>query len=249
MQLSSAPSRSSFDEAYAVRVALSESPLERLAVGARALMSLLRNPDDTRNVFVLGMVANGPAFPRMFLRFAISDEGDRLLRERPSIDAAHIERAALRALPEDTLGGAYARYLDDNGLDPDLFDAPPGLTPIVAYVSKRARQTHDIWHVLTGYRPDIAGELALQAFSFAQTGMPSAALIATFGSLRFAPKKPGIVPMAFDGFLRGKQATYLLTVPWEQMWTRKLDDVRRELGIRAARVRGAKLESQRAIRH
>jgi ubiquinone biosynthesis protein COQ4 len=152
-----------------------------------------------------------------------------------------------RALPADTLGGAYARYLEDNGLDPDLFQAPPGLPGTLAYVAKRTRQVHDIWHVLTGYRPDVAGEVALQAFTFGQTYMPSAGLIALFGTLWFSPRAPRSVLMTVDGLRRGLRASFLTTVRWEDHWGDTLDDVRRMVGIAPARAPEARLASKEAV--
>jgi ubiquinone biosynthesis protein Coq4 len=35
-------------------------------------------------------------------------------------------------------------------------------------VGQRTRQTHDLWHVLTGLGTDIPGEIALQAFTYEQ---------------------------------------------------------------------------------
>src|SRR5258708_5433838 len=134
-------------EADASNAALSGTIVDRLKIGARAMMALLRDPDDTHQVFLIGIVANSPEFPRFFARFAISADGDALLRDKPAIDGKVIER--LRGLPADTLGGAYARYLDDNHLDADLFQAPPGLPQPIAFVAQRTRQTHDLWHVLT----------------------------------------------------------------------------------------------------
>lgn len=239
------PDTSSTDtELRAARVALEGTAAERLALGARALTTLLRNPDDTRQVFLLGLVANAPAFPRFLARIVASDEGDALLRDRPSIDRKHVDWDALRALPPDTLGGAYARYLDENGLDPDLFQAPPGLPDTVSYIAKRTRQTHDIWHVLTGYKPDVAGEIALQAFTFAQTQMPSSGLIALFGSLKFAPRAPRAVFMTIDGLRRGRRARFLTTVRWEDHWQDTLDDVRRMFGIEPARAAEVRLSSK-----
>src|SRR6185436_723803 len=103
--------------------------------------------------------------------------------------------------------------------------------------SQRIRQTHDIWHVLTGYRPDVPGEVALQAFSYAQTEAPGAALIALLGTVRWAAKAPGLARMTWDGYRRGRDAAFLAPVRWEDHWDRPLDDVRRELGIEPARAR------------
>ena len=235
-------------ELHAARIALQGTPRERMVLGARALTNLLRNPDDTQQVFLLGLVANAQTFPQFLTRIVSSEEGERLLRDRPALDSTSVDWDALRKLPADTLGGAYARYLDENGLDPDLFQAPPGLPETIAYIAKRTRQTHDIWHVLTGYRPDVAGEVALQAFTFSQTRMASAGLIALFGSLRFAPKAPRALLMTVDGLRRGRRAAFLTTVRWEDLWEEKLDDVRRRFGIEPPRAPEVRLTSKQALR-
>ncbi|MFO0549881.1 MAG: Coq4 family protein [Polyangiaceae bacterium] len=137
------------------------------------------------------------------------------------------------ALPADTLGGAYVRYLDDNKLDPDLFQAPPGLPEPLGYIAQRIRQTHDVWHVLTGYRPDVSGELALQGFTYAQLGAPSALLIAALGTLTKSPRSARAV---LDGYRRGKSAVFLPVVRFEKMWELPLAEVQRRLGVPPARV-------------
>lgn len=218
-------------EAEAARVAMEGTARERVGVGARALYELLRDPDDTAQVFLLGLALNAPFFPRLLARFVGSDAGARLLEERPSIDSGSVDFQRLRALPRTTLGGAYARYLDDNHLDPDLFQAPPGLPEIPRFIAQRVRQTHDIWHVLTGYAPDVPGEIALQGFTFAQLRMPSSLAIATIGTLAKAPRGAARV---LDGYRRGRDADFLPTVRFEALWDRDLDEVRASLRIRPA---------------
>lgn len=219
------------DEAAAAKIALDGRALDRARIAVAAIRALLRNPDDTRQVFVLSLALNRRAFPEVLARFLESEEGLALLTERPSIDTAHVDFERLRSLPEGTLGREYVRYLDDNKLDPDLFDAPPGLPPAVAYLSKRLRQSHDVWHVLTGYKPDVAGEVALQAFTYAQTSAPASGLIAVAGTLRWARGSRGLVRATIRGYRRGKRARFLGSVRWESHWERPLTDVRRDLAI------------------
>lgn len=222
-------STSRVSESDAARAAISGTRRERLRIAAGALFRLMRDPDDTRQVFLLGIVANGPSFPGFFLKFASTADGQRLLAERPTIDGKVVER--LRALPADTLGGAYARYLDGNGLDADLFQAPPGLPDPIGYLAQRMRQTHDIWHVLTGCAPDVPGEIALQAFTYGQMGMPSAGLIALFGTLRFGLRHRRLARDVVRGVAHGRRARFLATVVFEDRWARPLGEVRRELGV------------------
>lgn len=222
-------------ESEAVRVALSGTTKERTALALRALGRLLADPDDTVQVFMLGLALNASSFPQLLTRIAIAPGGLDLLREQPRIDGESVDFDRLRALPADTLGGAYARYLDEHRLDPDLFQAPPGLPPVARFVVQRIRQTHDVWHVLTGYAPDVAGELALQGFSYAQIRAPSAAIIAVFGTLVRAPREAGRV---WEGFRRGRDATFLPVVRFEDLWDRRLDELRLELGIRPPRPAG-----------
>jgi ubiquinone biosynthesis protein COQ4 len=219
------------DEAAAARIALEGRPVDRARIALAALRALLRDPDDTRQVFVLSLALNRRAFPEVLARFLASEEGLALLTERPSIDTAHVDFDRLRALPDGTLGREYVRYLDDNDLDPDLFDAPPGLPPAIAYLSKRLRQSHDVWHVLTGYQPDVAGEVALQAFTYAQTSAPASGLIAVAGTLRWARRSRGLVRESIRGYRRGKRAHFLGSIRWENHWERPLADVRRDLNV------------------
>ena len=218
-------------EADAVKLALNGTPRQKALAGLGALRRLLADPDDTVQVFLLGILVNGRYVPELLMKISADVEGAKLVHDKPAIDSSTVDWDRLRALPETTLGGAYARYLDDNGLDPDLFQAPPGLPEPLKFIAQRIRQTHDLWHVLTGYRPDVPGELALQGFTFAQLRMPSALLIATLGTLFKAPTHARRV---LDGFRRGRDAKYLPVVRFETMWERDLEDVRRELGVRRA---------------
>jgi ubiquinone biosynthesis protein COQ4 len=91
------------------------------------------------------------------------------------------------------------------------------------------RQSHDLWHVVTGYGPDVGGEIALQAFTWGVTRMPSARMIAVLGSLRHARHDIGIIRRAIAAARRGRRARFLPTVRWEDHFERPLSDVQREL--------------------
>ncbi|HHH11021.1 MAG TPA: hypothetical protein ENK23_02985 [Sorangium sp.] len=219
------------EEAAAAQAAATGGWWARTRIGASALRKLLADPEDTHQVFVMSMAINAGALPRMLERFLRDDSGLQLLQRRAAITSQHIDFGALGALPANTLGGAYARFLRRNNLNPDLFQPPPTLPPAAAYLVQRLRQTHDLWHVLTGYDTDIGGELSILGFTYAQTGAPSIGLIAALGAMRYSLDMPNIIPRVYRAYRRGQAAQYLGNVPWESMWSLPLTQVKQQLGV------------------
>lgn len=215
----------------AVRVAMTGSRLERLAFGAKMLVHLMRNTEETEYVLALTLVVNAPSFPRVWMQVASTDEGRALLRDRPSLDSSAVDRSALRALPDGTLGREYVRFLDENQLDGDFFQAPPDVPEEVAFLSKRLRQAHDVWHAVTGYTPSVRDELALQAFTYGQLGAPHAILIVLGGLVAFGWRDPKLFAHVWRGYQHGKRAAFLGSLRWESRWERPLTEVRAELAI------------------
>lgn len=218
-------------EAYVAQRAMNGGRVERLKIALEALGALLRDPDDTQQVFLMYLAMNAGYFPSFLARFAADPSGAELLRDRPGIDSKQVDYPALRALPDGTLGREYVRFLDANKLDPDLFQPPPGLPAVPAYLVQRMRQTHDLWHVLTGYTPDVPGEVALQAFTFAQVRTPGPALLVLAGTLRWSLRHPTLALDSWRGFRRGRDADFLAPVRWEELWALPLEQVRAKLHL------------------
>src|SRR5258706_2970705 len=141
----------------------------------RALARVLTNPEETDQVLVFSSYINGGASEQR-LRFFLDDpRGQRLYAERRALDSHTIDLDTLVKLPEGTLGHAYATFMKLHGLTPDVFDGTPTEVsdPRHAYIIQRLRQSHDLWHVVTNCQTDPAGEIALQAFTYAQLKAPS----------------------------------------------------------------------------
>ncbi|MBX3156140.1 MAG: hypothetical protein KF773_09085 [Deltaproteobacteria bacterium] len=205
----------------------------RRALGA--LATVLRDPDQTDQVLAFSMYANAGSLPDRIHRFYADPAALRLYEERRSIDTRSVDLAALGALPEGTLGRAYADFLRERGLSPDVFEAPKELRdPHMTYVLQRLRQTHDLWHVVTGYETDAPSEIALQAFTYGQLRAPSALVLALGGTLRSVRHKPTLAFHALRGFLVGARAKQLATFPWEDHWSTPLAEVRALLGLPAS---------------
>jgi ubiquinone biosynthesis protein COQ4 len=219
------------DEARAARIVEQGRPLDRALLGLRAGLSLAVDTRDTEQVFLLARALDRDALERTLRTMKRSAEGRALLADRPAIDRAHVDFAYLRSLPADSLGGAYARTLEAAGLDPDIFQPPPGLPAEYVYVAQRARQTHDLWHVLTGLRTDVPGEVALQAFTYGQLRYRFSLLITIFGLLFFGLRYPRTWGMVRRFYRLGRSAPYLLAVRWEALWELPLAEVRARYGL------------------
>ncbi|MFO0741691.1 MAG: Coq4 family protein [Labilithrix sp.] len=220
-------------ERAAVELAIHGRWLERWRVGLHALWRLTRDPDDTRQAFIVGAVLDRNHIAKPFLRFMMDPGGFDLMRDQPAIDSTTVDFDALAALPEGTLGHGYARHMRDNALDPDLFLSPPGAPPGIGYFAQRLRQTHDIWHVLTGLGADLPGEIALQAFMFGQFGTPAPFFTAFAGTFLCMLEDPLAARDIWRAYRRGRRAKPLLVVRWEEHWEEPVGELRARYGIEA----------------
>jgi ubiquinone biosynthesis protein COQ4 len=212
------------------------SRAERWKRAGAALRKIMTNPDDTGQVLeFLGLINSGRSTAARIDRFFADPAARKLYDERRAIDSRSVDLDALAALPEGTLGHAYARFLRSHGLTPEIFDgAPEGVAePRLSYVIQRMRQTHDLWHVVTGCETDPAGEVALQAFTFAQTRAPGSAILAVAGTLRGLRAKPSLVRDVIRLYRTGKHARRLPSFAWEDHWATPLAEVRALLGLPA----------------
>lgn len=216
--------------------AASLPPLQRWKIALSALAKVVRDPTQTDQVLVFTTYANAGAIRGRLDRFFADPNGAKLFAEHRTIDSHTIDLDALEALPEGTLGHAYARFLRSRGLTPEVFDGEPAAVSDkrTAYVIQRMRQTHDLWHVVTGNDTDPAGEVALQAFTFAQVHAPSSLILAAVGTIKASRAKPTLVRDVVRAFRLGNRAEELAVFPWEDHWATPLTEVRAMLGLAAA---------------
>lgn len=216
------------------------SPRNRPLLALRALADLARDPDDLPKVFKIIEALPGRSSERILARMTESATGRRLVHTRPDLGKRLSDRAALAALPAGSLGRAYFDLTERAQISAmGIVEASRAEreTPLaegdLLFVGERMRDTHDLWHVVTGYGTDVIGELALLAFTYAQAPQPGIGLICAFAyAQRYAP----INAQMRDAYRRGKQATWLPAVAWEELLDRPLDDVRAQLGVGAPPV-------------
>ncbi|HWO20317.1 MAG TPA: Coq4 family protein, partial [Kofleriaceae bacterium] len=151
-----------------------------------AVMRVLGDSAKTEEIHRVEEITGRPRFRALVREFAETPEGRRLLAERPELSSQQVDYDRLRRLPETTLGGAYARHLDNNGITADYQAAATQLVddPDMAYLMRRFRQTHDVWHALLGIGITGHEEVLIHWFSYGQLRLPVSALIMVFGSMK-----------------------------------------------------------------
>lgn len=143
---------------------------------------------------------------------------------------------ALRELPADSFGRAYAEFLDAHGLHPFTIseEVPSAVVDRNAHWARYAL-LHDMFHVLLGYGPDLAGEMGVYAFSLAQRTstlfwiyLPLAWLVMPL----LAPHRvPQMIRNFRRGFRLGRALDNMLARRLEGRFTVPLEQLRDELGF------------------
>ncbi len=204
---------------------------------ARAVVRVLADSTRTEEIHRVEEITGRPAYRRLLAALRGTRDGDRLLAEKPELSSQRVDYGALRALPETTLGGAYARHLDGNGITADYQAAATRHVedPDLAYLMRRFRQTHDVWHALLGL--GIAGheEVIIHSFSYGQLGLPVSAMIMFFGTIKHIvlERRWGALRHSMkEAYDVGRDAAPLMPVIWEDHWQAPLAEVRERFGVR-----------------
>lgn len=209
------------------------SPL-KYAKALRAFVRLVRDPRRLEEVFVLAeSVETDEAAAKVAEVFQKDPRSARVLRERPRL--GELDLARLASLPEGTLGRVFADDMIRMKLDPKDIVVPDVVKTDFDYVRAHLRETHDVWHPVTGFDTDVAGELGLQAFYLAQFQAPLSALLLMVGfanTLFFGMEdRDRRMREIARGWLIGKRAEPFFGVRWAEMWEMPLAEVRRRLRV------------------
>lgn len=210
----------------------------------RLLGQLTANPRRTETVFELMEAIGGQGSEATFQRFLADSRSRALLREAPDLVALLSDRARLARLPEGSFGRAYLDFAERNQVSADgllqardntnLVDLDNDIGPARRWFYDRLNPMHDLWHVLTGYDPDISGEMALLGFSVGQgfadralKGLFATSILRSSFANRFERHR-----FLFAAWRRGRRARALLGQPYEVLLGQPLEEVRSALGVR-----------------
>jgi len=212
----------------------------RLKEARVAMEALAADPDDTAQAIraIGAMAGNSPE--RCYRRFAESERGSRILREKRELYDLLSDIGRLGAMPEGSLGRAIHEFYtveelsaaglrgaSEEAAGKDGFFAGDDDR---ARFARRLRELHDVFHVLTGYGRDMRGEIACLAFTFSQTRNTGIGYVA-LRVLRGAGWRSEMGRVIRQAFGRGRRADWLIDQDWEALFARPLDELREELGV------------------
>ena len=207
----------------------------------KALRALLADADDTAQVFRIVRALNGDTAKKGYERLLRSAQGGRIAYQRVELAPLLSDPDYIGRFAQGSVGAAYRDFLAATGYSAQgLADVSRTVDPgrdaehPHAWFGRRMRDSHDIWHVLTGYQADDPlGEACLVAFTFGQNGGLGWALIVG-GAMAKAMRMPGgrqAIRAIREGYRRGRAAAWLAAEDMERLLAEPLSNARRRLGL------------------
>ena len=205
-----------------------------------AVSRLLRDPDDTGQVFKILEALKGNSLGLAHKRMQLDPRGQQLLEEQPNIVSVLNDREALLAMPEGSIGRAYYDFVHREGLSADGLIASSEEAPRFEkmgrnerWLGDRLRDIHDLQHVMTGYGRDTLGELCLLSFMTTQTPSRGIEFIIFMGRTKGQKENPDLdlKSLVREGREIGQSADWMLFTRWEDRLHEPLEKVRAELGF------------------
>ena len=209
-----------------------------------ALRKLLSDGDDTEQVFVIMRALNAGNGKRNFARLVRTVEGGAMAFAQEELADRLSDPAYIAGFAPGTVGAAYREFLRETGYTAmglaevsNLDKAEVPMRHPYAWFGRRIRDTHDIWHVLTGYKADeTLGEACLVAFSYAQVGGLGWAFIAGGAALKslVVTKSTLFARAVWEGYARGRRAQWLAGEDYHALLNEPIAAARARLGLRPA---------------
>jgi ubiquinone biosynthesis protein COQ4 len=204
--------------------------MNREFLGAfRGLRSIIKDPSKTESVFDIIEGMRDTDASKLAVQYILSkpEVQERYYASIPNLDE-------LIKCPPGSLGYEYAHAMKEAGFDPEFY-RPIQVVDDLSYVLLRLRQSHDVWHTVTGFGTDVLGELGLQAFNLAQTHLPLPIMLIAGGLLKTLVQSPASLDSLLDrialGYRMGSKAKPFLAQKWEENWEKPLAEWRQELGV------------------
>lgn len=143
----------------------------------RHFRNLVADKEDTEQVFHILEALRDNRFIGATQAFAATPVGRRVMADGEYLPDLLDDHAALRRMPQGSLAHAYCDFMEREGLtaaglvaeEQKFHCGQPKFDDQLQRYGNRLRDTHDLFHVLTGYGRDALGEQCVLAFSYSQT--------------------------------------------------------------------------------
>jgi len=148
--------------------------------------------------------------------------------------------STLAACPRGSVGDVFHRLIVENGFDLEVLDRDAlGLSRLIqplGYLNARMLQTHDLWHILAGYRTTGLHEIGISGFQMAQFGHGYSAMFLALVATKIARAPTAaadmITEVILSGWAHGRRTPPMLLIPWEEAFDQTPEALRRRYGVR-----------------
>ncbi|QIQ86197.1 Coq4 family protein [Erythrobacter sp.] len=216
-------------------------PRYSLPRAIRNFRLLMKDKEDTSLVFKIYESLPSKDFLPRVRDLALSERGELLRRTEPNLPEILDDHAALRRTPRGSLAHAYCDFMESEGLSAAGLVAEaeklgrPKYPDLVQWFAERSRDTHDLFHVLTGYGRDALGEQCVLLFTHGQSPTHGHLLIGYAGAanikkMTWGSKAP-VMGAVNQAKRTGKGAPRLIEQPIRELLKQPLDRVREALNI------------------
>jgi ubiquinone biosynthesis protein Coq4 len=178
------------------------------------------------------VLSDGDSLQHIVDRLSRFPQCQQAFQTRPCL--GNLNFVELEQLPADTLGHNYAVQMLKMGIMPLQI---PEVDSDVKYLSAHITETHDLWHVVTGFDTDILGEIQLESFYMAQ--LEASRFWLALITKNLLKKVIGDIESSNDyldaivrGYRMGKHAQPLFGINWKEIWETPLADIRTQLNIK-----------------
>lgn len=216
-------------------------PRYRPLRAVKSFQALIKDKEDTSLVFKIFESLPSGSFMSRARDLCLSEKGEMLRASEPFLPEILDDHASLRRTPKGSLAHAYCDFMEAEGLTAAGLVAEAeslGRTKfpdLLQWFMERSRDTHDLFHVLTGYGRDALGEQCVLLFTHGQSPSQGHLLIGYAGAYNIKKMvKDSAAPVigaVREAHRTGKGAPSLMAQPIRELLSRPLEDVRAALRI------------------
>lgn len=205
------------------------------------MQKLIADKEDTEQVFHIIEALNGDNIIRQFNAFSANEAGRARIAEARELPPILDDHSWIEKLPEGSVGRAYIAFMEREGLsaqglvDESLKMERPRFDDWIEWYGRRLRDTHDLYHVLSGYGRDALGEASLLAYTYGQHKGRGLIFIAYMGTRQIrkaVPREIDVMACFHEGRRNGAAARNIEENDIIALLHEPIEEVRERLNIR-----------------